>query len=103
MEHYISKTRVREILLMFYKRYTEDKNEERQLAMVEIGIALDRELDAPVSRIFYGRWEKPNKIKTDTTTRECSVCKHYWIDAEDIDAYKYCPECGANMTRRQRA
>ena len=103
MEKYISKSRLRELILMYYKRYTEDKNEERQLAMVEIGIAIDREIDAPVSRTVYGHWVKPEKLIAETTTRECSVCKHYWISAEDIYDYKYCPGCGANMTRRQQA
>ena len=47
---------------------------------------------APTVYPKYGHWTKINSAGI----YECSECKHV-VKSDFIEAYKYCPECGAKM------
>ncbi len=54
-------------------------------------------------KIRTGRWA-PSEYQdgTDTKYLECTSCREI-IAADDLDYYKFCPNCGADMRPRVRS
>ena len=65
----------------------------RRLSTKTVGIAIDDTPTAEVVEVRHGRWKK---VYDKSPRYMCTVCNHLFNNKE----YKYCPNCGAKMDRK---
>lgn len=64
-------------------------------AMIDVVGAVET---ADVQPVKHGEWEK----KSTVGVFRCSLCQHFFIlDADEIDEYHFCPNCGARMDLKE--
>lgn len=99
MRRYIDKKTMRGII-----REQEKSHGIRGLAWIEM--AMDKQEDADVQEVRYGRWIEKALDNFRKVECSCSICG--WSGVENYDSYvdihdfEYCPYCGAKMDEEEK-